>query len=349
MLDPQGRVASWNSGAQEIKGYLQAEILGEHFSCFYTAHDRENGKPQAALATAERTGRFEDDGWRLRKDGSRFWANVVVVPIRDVDGTLLGFAKVTRDNTERHHLAQLKTDFVSTLSHELRTPLTSIRGSLGLVVGSATGELPPTARRFLEIAYTNSSRLIQLVDEILDVEGIESGHVSFHREHITARDIVDQAIESNQAYAELFGVTFRVTTTPGDDGDVFGDMLRIQQVMSNLLSNAAKFSPAGSSVEVAATAERDAIRFAVRDHGAGIPIAFRHRIFQRFAQADSSDQRQKGGTGLGLSISKAIVELHGGSIGYDNLSDGGTEFWFTLARLSTAQKPTHERLSVGVR
>ena len=349
LLDPQGRIASWNSGAQKIKGYLPDEILGEHFSRFYTTKDRESGKPQAALNAAEREGRFEDDGWRVRKDGSRFWANGVLDPIRDMDGTLLGFAKVTRDNTERHHLDRLKTDFISTVSHELRTPLTSIRGSLGLVVGSAAGELPPMARRFLEIAYTNCGRLIQLVNDILDIESIESEHMAFQRERIAVRDIIDQAMEANQAYADEFGVTFRVTATLHDDGDVFGDMLRIQQVMSNLLSNAAKFSPAGGYVEVAATAERDAIRIAVRDRGEGIPIAFRHRIFQRFAQADSSDQRQKGGTGLGLSISKAIVEQHGGSIGWNDPKDGGTEFWFTLERMPVAPKATSERQLAEVR
>jgi PAS domain S-box-containing protein len=275
----------------------------------------------------------------VRADGSRFPGDLSI----GGDGHRANeTVYILRDATERNRLAQLKSEFVSTVSHELRTPLTSIRGSLGLVVAGAAGELPPKARQFLEIAHNNSGRLVHLVNDILDIEKIESGNLEFQRERLPAHDIIEQAIKANQAYADQFGVGFRATATLDDGIDVFADMARIQQVMSNLMSNAAKFSPSGHDVEIAATADRDSVRISVRDHGPGIPASFRHRIFQRFAQADSSDQRQKGGTGLGLSITKAIVEHHGGSIGFDTAAGGGTEFWFTLPRMSAvpaAQDP----------
>jgi signal transduction histidine kinase/DNA-binding response OmpR family regulator len=268
----------------------------------------------------------------LRPDNTSFPVEMSVGSYNDGTGTAA--VCVLRDVTERRRLEQLKSEFVSTVSHELRTPLTSIRASLGLVVGGVAGEVSEDVRELLEIAHNNSERLVLLVNDILDMEKIESGRLEFRRERQNARRLLEQAVEANRAYGTQFNVTLALEVAEGEDAAVYADAARIQQVLANLISNAAKFSPAGGSVEVGLVADAGTVTFRVRDHGRGIPPEFRNRIFQRFAQADSSDVRQKGGTGLGLSISKAIVEHHGGSIDFEDAEGGGTCFWFTLPRLA---------------
>jgi PAS domain S-box-containing protein len=235
---------------------------------------------------------------------------------------------LVRDITERKKVDRLKNEFVSTVSHELRTPLTSIRGSLGLLKGGVGGTLPAEAANLVDIAFNNSERLVRLINDILDIEKIESGKLQFERRPIDLGQLVASAIEANDGFAAEFGVrlTFGARL---EAAVVLGDPDRLMQVMANLLSNAVKFSPRGGEVHIDLTRRRDGFRVAVRDHGPGIPPAFRHRVFERFAQADSSDRRQTGGTGLGLSISKAIVERHGGTIGFDT-SESGSTFWFEL-------------------
>ncbi|MGO1075489.1 response regulator [Inquilinus sp. CA228] len=273
-----------------------------------------------------------------RRDGSSFPAEIST-GVFERDGRTVSVC-ILRDMTERHRLDQLKNEFVSTVSHELRTPLTSIRGSLGLIVAGAAGGLPDKAKSLLEIAHKNSERLVGLVNDILDIEKIESGRMEFRHDRLEAGVLVEQAVEANQAYAAQHEVEYRITTRPDLPLPVQGDADRLIQVLTNLLSNAAKFSPAGSTIEVAVEllaglGGRQA-RIGVRDRGAGIPEEFRSRIFQRFAQADASDVRRKGGTGLGLSIAKAIVERHGGRIGFEPAEGGGTRFWFTLPLLAEA-------------
>jgi PAS domain S-box-containing protein len=267
-----------------------------------------------------------------RRDGSAFPAEIST-GVFERDGREVSVC-ILRDMTERHRLDQLKNEFVSTVSHELRTPLTSIRGSLGLIVAGAAGSLPDKAKALLEIAHKNSERLVGLVNDILDIEKIESGRMEFRHDRLEAGSLVEQAVEANQAYAAQHEVEYRITTQPGTPLPVQGDADRLIQVLNNLLSNAAKFSPVGSVIEVAIDPAGSQVRISVRDRGAGIPEEFRGRIFQRFAQADASDIRRKGGTGLGLSIAKAIVERHGGRIGFEPAEGGGTSFWFTLPLLA---------------
>ncbi|GIW05388.1 MAG: hybrid sensor histidine kinase/response regulator [Dehalococcoidia bacterium] len=239
---------------------------------------------------------------------------------------------LVRDITERKKVDLLKNEFVSTVSHELRTPLTSIRGSLGLLKGGVGGALPPEAANLVDIAFKNSERLVRLINDILDIEKIESGKLPLERRPLDLGHLVESAIEANEGLAAELGVRLTIgeRTTPAI---VLGDYDRLMQVMANLLSNAAKFSPAGAEVRVDVTRSRGGFRVAVRDQGPGIPDQFRSRVFERFAQADSSDRRQKGGTGLGLSITKAIVERHGGTIGFET-SESGSTFWFELADAS---------------
>jgi len=244
-----------------------------------------------------------------------------------------GCVCVVRDVTERRRLDEMKNEFVSTVSHELRTPLTSIRAALGLVTGGVAGALPEAMRELLDIAHKNAERLVLLVNDILDIEKIEAGRIEFRRERISARHLLEQAVSANRSYAAQFSLRLEMAGDPAADAEVYADPQRIQQVLTNLLSNAAKFSPAGGVVEVSLVVDAGSAIFRVRDHGLGIPQEFRGRIFQRFAQADSSDVRQKGGTGLGLSISRAIVEHHAGQIGFEDAEGGGTCFFFSLPRL----------------
>jgi len=290
------------------------------------------GQPVQALVPA--FGARSGEVLGMRPDGSSFPAEISIGQY--VEQGRNASVCVLRDVTERRRLEQLKSEFVSTVSHELRTPLTSIRASLGLIAGGVAGEVSPEVRELLDIAYNNSERLVLLVNDILDMEKIESGRLEFRRERLPARRILEQAVEANRAYGAQFGVGFALTPPVGPDADaaVYADAGRIQQVLANLLSNAAKFSPRDGMVEVSLAIDAGNITFHVRDHGKGIPAEFRDRIFQRFAQADSSDVRQKGGTGLGLSISKAIVEHHGGVIGFEDAEGGGTLFCFTLPRLA---------------
>jgi DNA-binding response OmpR family regulator/nitrogen-specific signal transduction histidine kinase len=263
------------------------------------------------------------------KDGGEFPVEVSLSPVPDREGVLVLGSVL--DLSERVRLDRLKDDFVSTVSHELRTPLTSIAGSLALMVGGVAGPLPDPMLRLLTIAHKNSERLVRLINDILDIEKIESGKVVFDIRRLDAQAFVEQAIEANRAFADSFGVSVRLepVLVPCD---VLADADRLVQVVTNLLSNAAKFSPVGTEVVVAVTVEDQMVRISVRDHGPGIPNEFRPRIFQKFAQADAGDARQKGGTGLGLSIVQQIVIRMGGDVWFDDAPGGGTTFFVTVPR-----------------
>jgi signal transduction histidine kinase len=266
-----------------------------------------------------------------------------------IDGR--GILRAVRYATERKRLERLKDEFVSTVSHELRTPLTSISGSLGLLMGKAAGNLPKSMARLLAIANTNSQRLVRLVDDILDIEKMEAGRVVFNFRRVEVRPLVVQAIEANRGFAEGYGVRIRLEEERGTAA-VRADPDRLLQVVTNLLSNAIKFSPANNEVVVAIAKEADVIRIAVRDHGPGIPVDFRPLIFQKFAQADAGDARQKGGTGLGLSIVKQIVDRLSGEVSFSDAPGGGTIFhvllpcWDHVANLAIDRdsKPDATRL-----
>jgi signal transduction histidine kinase len=242
-----------------------------------------------------------------------------------------GLLRALRYATERKRLDRLKDEFVSTVSHELRTPLTSIIGSLGLLMGKAAGILSEPAARLLEIAHNNSQRLVLLVNDILDIEKLESGQAVFDFRKIEVRSLVEQAVESIRGYAEDHRVKVRIDAAVAVD-DIRADIDRLAQVVTNLLSNAIKFSPPDGEVVIAVEkeAEVNAVRISVRDRGPGIPVDFKSRIFERFAQADATNARRKGGTGLGLSIAKQIIDRLGGEIGVADAPGGGTIFYIEL-------------------
>ncbi len=244
-----------------------------------------------------------------------------------------GIAVSCRDITDRKAVERLKNEFVSTVSHELRTPLTSIRGSLGLILGSEDENISGDTKDLLSIAYNNCERLVRLINDILDIEKIESGRMVFECRPLTLMPMVRQAMDANRAFADKYGVKVVMDEEASAftaNAQVMADGDRLMQVLTNLLSNAIKFSPQGSNVSISCREQGEQMMIAVRDHGSGIPDEFRHRVFQKFAQADSSDTRQKGGTGLGLSIVKTIVEEMKGVIGFESEAGEGTVFYFTL-------------------
>jgi signal transduction histidine kinase len=230
---------------------------------------------------------------------------------------------------ELKRLDRMKSEFISTVSHELRTPLTSIRGSLGLIAGGIGGALPEGAKGLIEIAKDNCERLVRLINDMLDIQKIESGEMRFDLKVVELAPLLVEAIAANEGFAAQHGVTLNLLGG-GEAVRVDVDSDGLLQVLTNLLSNAVKFSPTGGTVDVSLRRIEGRVRVEVRDWGPGIPDEFRSRIFQKFSQADSSDTRQKGGTGLGLNISKAIVERLGGTIGFETPSGAGTMFYFEL-------------------
>jgi signal transduction histidine kinase len=240
------------------------------------------------------------------------------------------YSEIQHELAERKQIERLKDEFITTVSHELRTPLTSIRGALGLISGGVTGALPAQTKTMIEIAQTNSDRLLRLINDFLDIEKIEANKMVFCIQELKVMPLLEQALAANQVYAEQFGVVFELERTTIPPTAISTDSDRLMQVLNNLLANAAKFSPPNATVRVIPSVHAGRLRIAVADSGPGIPEDFRDRIFQKFAQADSSDTRQKGGTGLGLSIAKSIVERLGGEISYETELNVGTTFYVDL-------------------
>ncbi|HEY9420409.1 MAG TPA: ATP-binding protein, partial [Thermoanaerobaculia bacterium] len=329
---------------ERVLGYTSEELKSKPFVEFVHPDDRGATAGEAQRLSIG-SGTLDFENRYQAKDGSLRWLSWR----SSVNEERQLIYAVARDIQDRKRVEQMKNDFVSVVSHELRTPLTSIRGSLGLIAGGVAGELPEKAQTLVEIAAKNCERLVRLINDILDVEKIEAGTMGFRFAAQELMPLVEQAVEINRAFAEELGVELRIVES-ADGARVWADADRVLQVMTNLLSNAAKFSPRGGSVEIAAVrAEAGNLRVSVTDHGAGIPPEFQPRIFERFAQADSSSTRQKGGTGLGLSISKAIVERHGGRIGFESEPGVATTFTFELPELAKSwpEKPDSGQFEVS--
>ena len=326
-LNPSGGVESLNKAAETMFGYTQTELEGRDISVVAPLAPGE-GLFLERLARHEtlHTGRTCELEGR-RNDGSSIPLDVNVGLMEQPDGAHV--VAVMRDCTERKLAEQAKDEFVSTVSHELRTPLTSIAGSLGLLIGGAAGPLPPKAERLVGIAETNSRRLVRLINDILDIEKIESGAMQFSLRPIELGDLVGQAIDALSGLRAEYGVSFGYRRASAALM-INGDADRLTQVVTNLLSNAAKFSPPGEQVEVSVEDAGGRVRIRVRDRGPGIPPEFHNRIFGKFAQADSSDTRAKNGTGLGLAITKEMVERHGGRIWFESPPGEGATFFVEL-------------------
>jgi PAS domain S-box-containing protein len=467
MLDPDGCVGSWNAGAERITGFRAEEVLGRHYSCFFLLDSVNAGRPGHILDVAQREGRFEEETWRVRKDGSRFLANVLVTALFSAHGKLRGFSHITRDVTERKRtqealenlrlrtemivnavgdgicgldsnghcvffnqtaermtgwksaelisrnahimdvlvprvradgstyppaespiqralgggltsrvddemfqrkdgttfpveyvstpirnqhgdiqgavvsfqditerraIEQLKDEFVSVVGHELRTPLTSIRGALGLLAAGLLAGEPEKSQRMLDIAVKSTDRLARMVNDILDLERMQSGQSLMARAECDAGQLLLQAGESMRSMADEGGVRFEISAP---SIALWADADRVQQVLTNLLSNAIKYSPSGTAIALAAARAGQQVMFSIKDQGRGIPPDKLETIFERFRQVDASDSREKGGTGLGLAICRTIVHQHGGRIWVESMAGAGSTFYFTLPAART--------------
>jgi PAS domain S-box-containing protein len=326
ILNESGSVETANPSAEKLFGYEPGAMRGVDFGSLADLSGQDDIGTGARLRQLLAPGSRQEVEGRARS-GTTFPAELGLSELM-VRGRRL-YVAVLRDITERKRTEQMKNEFVSTVSHELRTPLTSISGSLGLVTAGAAGALPERAARLLNIAHSNSQRLIRLINDILDIEKMESGKIVFDLKSVSLKSLAEQAIDANRGFADGFNVLLRLEPSAIDQ-IVRVDSDRIIQVITNLLSNAIKFSPAGGEVTVDIQRHGRAVRLSVRDRGPGIPENFRSRIFSKFAQADASDTRAKGGTGLGLSIVWEIVTRLGGTIGFDSAPGGGTVFRMDL-------------------
>jgi PAS domain S-box-containing protein len=328
-LDPQGYTLFLNPAAARMLGRAPDDAIGRPFEAVLGMGAAEAGgdgvNPVRATLHSGVAREVKDAAFR-RADGTSFPVEYASTPIVE-EGSITGAVVTFRDVTERREVERMKDEFVSVVSHELRTPLTSIRGSLGLLAAGKLGEVPEKGRRMLEIAVQNTDRLVRLINDILDIERIESGRVTMELRSVDASDLARQSVEVMSAMADKAGVRLLARA---DRHPLEADPDRILQVLTNLLSNAIKFSPAGAEVALAVERGDGEVVFRVRDQGRGIPADRLESIFERFSQVDSSDARDKGGTGLGLAICRSIVQQHGGRIWVESVPGEGSTFTFTL-------------------
>jgi PAS domain S-box-containing protein len=327
LKDAEGRYVTANKFSIEIFGLTEDEIIGKTAYDLFPKELADDIREEERKVFETRSA-IEVETIMPTPNGLRPFLTVKF-PVLGASGNPIGIGLISTDITERKKLDRMKDEFVSMVSHELRTPLTSIKGSLGLVVGGALGALPNKAKEMVDIAHRNAERLINLVNDILDIEKLESGRIEFQIQSLDLSDLVREAVETNKGFAEEHGVKF-VFADFAPKVVVRGDSNRLTQVVANLLSNGAKFSPENGEVEISVVSQYGVATVSVSDHGPGIPEDFREKIFERFSQADASNTRKKGGTGLGLSITKSIIESHGGAIGFDSEVGVGSTFFFTL-------------------
>ncbi|HEV3106262.1 MAG TPA: ATP-binding protein [Trinickia sp.] len=343
MLDPDGYIASWNTGAQKIKGYHAQEIIGRHFSIFYPPEDLRNGKPAALLLEASEAGRIEDEGWRVRKDGTMFWANVVITAVYTTlpngKRQLCGYAKVTRDMSERKRLRELEAasrhmnEFLATLAHELRNPLAPLSNALSVMMLEPL--MSPTLRQCRDMIERQILHLTRLVDDLLDAGRVTTGKIALRLEPVDLMDVVTRSVEMMRPHITLRQQIIDVRA-PHEAVLVNGDLARLVQIVQNLLNNASKFSEQGGHIGVTIDEENGAFaRIYVIDYGCGIEQAALESIFDLFVQADNRLERRESGLGIGLTLCRWLVEMHGGSIAAE--SDGlgrGSAFTIRLPLLS---------------
>ncbi|HEY9198146.1 MAG TPA: PAS domain S-box protein, partial [Gammaproteobacteria bacterium] len=330
-LDENWTMRYLSEAIEPLTGYPAAEFIGNAVRSYTSViHPDDRQMVKETVEAAMQNGHAWTLEYRLRhRDGGVRWVFEKGQALMDEHGNIVSLSGFIHDITERKRMERMKDEFVSTVSHELRTPLTSISGALGLLAGGAIGSLPEPARKMLDIANKNSQRLTHLINDLLDMEKLAAGKMSFDMQVQELMPLVEQALRDNQTYADRFGVRL-ILTGRADGVRVRVDALRLQQVLANLLSNAAKFSPEDGTVEIAVTRRDATVRVEVTDHGPGIPDAFRRYIFEKFSQADASTTRQRGGTGLGLAISKELMERMHGTVGFASEPGHGACFYFEL-------------------
>jgi PAS domain S-box-containing protein len=346
MLDPAGRVASWNEGAQRIKGYTAEEIIGQHFSVFYPPERVAEGFPQHELEVAAREGRYEDEGWRVRKDGSRFWANVVITALRKRHGELVGFAKVTRDLTERHaaearRLAdarrvaaaeaanRAKGEFLAAMSHELRTPLNAIGGYADLLLEGVRGPVNDAQRADLERIKRSQQHLLTVITDLLNYSRIEAGQITYDIAAVPVVTMIDTVAAMIEPQALRKGLAFERGPCP-PQAVARVDRARAEQILLNLLTNAVKFTPDGGRVVVTCAQHDGRVALRVHDTGPGVPPDKLEAIFEPFVQLGRALNSPHDGVGLGLAISRDLARAMGGDLSAASAPGAGATFTLVL-------------------
>jgi PAS domain S-box-containing protein len=352
LLDPAGNVASWNAGAKRFKGYNKEEIIGKHFSVFYPQEDVLRGKPQRVLNEAKKFGRVEDEGWRIRKDGTRFWADVVVTALYEEDGTLRGFAKVTRDLTERKHmedelvrantqlkhqqeeltiLNQVKDEFISLASHQLRTPATGVKQYLGLLLQGFLGDMPKEQKEILEKAYASNERQIELINDLLRIAQLDAGKIILKKAPIDITNVLKDVIaEQNDSFKKRQqNIEIQV---PPKAIVANIDSRRFRMVLDNLVDNASKYTPNGGEIKVSLKHLNGCLCIEIRDNGVGIKEEDISKLFTKFTRIGNMLSDEVGGSGLGLYWANKVVQLHNGYIEVESKVDKGTKFSVIIPR-----------------
>ena len=346
-LDPTGHILTWNPGAQRFKGYKAEEIIGRHFSVFYPQSEIDKGVPPMELRVATAEGRFEDEGWRLRKDGTRFWANVVITALRGPDGRLVGFAKVTRDLTERRE-AQLRAiedarriaeaeaanraraEFLATLSHELRTPLNAIGGYVDLISLGIRGPVTDQQINDLKRIRRSQQHLLGIINDLLNFSRIEAGGLNYDLAPVPLREILSSVFDMTQPMADARRLQ---TMWPKDvRSDVYVDRAKAEQILLNLLTNAIKFTEEGGSITVTCRVGRHRTSIDVTDTGTGIPAENIESIFEPFVQVGRTHSSTHEGAGLGLAISRELARAMHGDLSVRSQLGQGSTFTLTLPR-----------------
>jgi PAS domain S-box-containing protein len=352
MLDTTGHITTWNTGAQRIKGYTSEEIIGKHFSIFYTADDLEDGKPARELEIATRTGVYEEEGWRLRKDGTRFWANVVITALRKPDGTLAGFAKVTRDLTERRAAQEraieaarkaaasdeanrAKSEFLAAMSHELRTPLNAIGGYADLLAMGVRGPVTEEQIEDLQRIRRSQQYLLGIINDILNFSRVEAGQVTYNYSAVPVSSVIEAVGHMIEPQAIKKGLKLEIHECPADVL-AWADKARVEQIVINLLSNAVKFTNKGSVKLECDWYDSDCVSISVTDTGFGIPADDLEKIFEPFVQVGRSLTQSNEGTGLGLAISRDLARAMGGDIVVTSELEKGSQFRLILPRAKSA-------------
>jgi PAS domain S-box-containing protein len=343
LLDATGRVATWNAGAARIKGYRANEIIGKHFSCFFPEEDRAAGKAAQILNNALVYGQAQDEGWRVRKDGQRFWARVTVSRVLDHDGRLLGFSEVTRDRTERRRIElalyeknielqktlEARDMFLANMSHELRTPLNGIIGFAEFLADEKPGTVNPKQKEYLEDILHSGKHLLHVINDVLDLAKVVAGKMDLSAESFSIAKAIDDVYAALELTAQKKQLQIKIQLDPDFD-EVTLDRNRFKQVLYNLFANAVKFTDDGGMVEVTTTKiEQGRFRLVVADTGIGIKPEDVKRLFKEFEQINSG-QRRGQGTGLGLALTRRIVELQSGTIDVESEFGKGTKFTIVL-------------------
>jgi len=348
MLDPAGYISSWNQGAERIKGYTADEIIGRHFSVFYTDEANAIGHPQHELEIATKVGRFEEEGWRIRKDGSMFWANVVITAVLDEDGSLIGFAKVTRDLTERREADQrrladarriaeaesanaAKAEFLTAMSHELRTPLNAIGGYTELLSLGLGGPVTPEQSDYLERIRLSQQHLMGIITDLLNFSRIEAGHLTYDIAPVPLISVINAVVPLVMPQAEAKGIALKAEPT-NSDCVAQADRAKVDQIVLNLLSNAIKFTNTGGRITIQCVAQEKSVTINVIDTGVGIPPDKLEAIFEPFVQLGRSLSSAHGGTGLGLAISRDLARAMDGELTAASKLGQGSTFALRLPR-----------------